>query len=34
MIIPGRAGCNAFQGKQIRGMKTGKLNCYEYSILF
>ena len=30
MIIPGRAGCNAFQGKQIRSMKTEKLNCYEY----
>jgi len=31
MIIPGRASCNAFQVKQIRNMKTGKLNCYEYT---
>ena len=34
MIIPGRASCNAFQGKQIHSTKTGKLNCYEYSMPF
>jgi len=34
MIIPGRADCKAFQGKQIRSTKTGKLNRYEYNMLF
>ncbi len=34
VIIPDRADCKGFQGKQIRSTKTGKLNRYQYMYFF